>query len=159
MPTTFKFVDRPIASPTVLLDMNDGATWKTLGGDFFNLPSPPLKRSIATNAMSDGGVVSSSAYDLRTITFTLELTAATEAGREAQVDALKAQLAKPANLLMFQSQLSNNPVFFRTLRSDEYNLNTQFIPGKAWRVDCTVLAEPFAIGIRHDITAGLVVTN
>lgn len=158
MPTTWKFVDRPIASPSVLLDMNDGATWKTLGGDFFKLPSPPLKRSIATNAMSDGGIVSSAAYDLRTLTFTLELTAATEAGREAQMDALKAQLAKPANLLMFQSELSANPVFFRTLRSDDYDLNTQFIPTTTWRVDCTVLAEPFAIGIRRDL-AQVTVTN
>jgi hypothetical protein len=158
MPTTWSFVDQPVASPTVLLNMNDGATWKTLGGDFFKLPAPPLKRSIAANAMSDGGVVSSAAYDLRTLTFTLELTAATEAGREAQMDALKAQLAKPTNLLMFQSELSANPVFFRTLRSDDYNLDTQFIPTTTWRVDCNILAEPFAIGIRRDL-ATVTVTN
>jgi hypothetical protein len=158
MPSTWRFVDQPTANPNTLLDMNDGATWKCLGDTFFKLPSPPLKRSIASNAMSDGGVVSSAAYDLRTITFTLELTAATEAGREAQMDALKAQLAKPTNLLMFQSQLSNNPVFFRTLRSDDYDLDTQFIPGVAWRVDCTILAEPFAIGLRRDLPQ-VTVTN
>jgi hypothetical protein len=158
MPTTFKFVDQPIASPSVLLDMNDGATWKVLGNDFFDLPSPPLKRSIAASTMIDGGTLTAAAYDLRTIKFTLELTAATEAGREAQVDALKAQLAKPGNLLMFQSELSANPVFFRTLRSDEYDLNTQFIPTKAWRIECTVLAEPFAIGIRRDLSQ-VTITN
>src|SRR5690349_19098135 len=114
MPTTWKFVDQPVASPNVLLDMNDGNTWKCLGGDFFKLPSPPLKRSIAANMMVDGAMLSAAAYEPRTLSFTLELTAATEAGREAQVDALKAQLAKPTNLLMFQSELSANPVFFRT---------------------------------------------
>jgi hypothetical protein len=158
MPTAFKFVDSPTASPTVFLDMNDGSTWKTLGGDFFKLPSPPLKRTIAANTMTDGGTLSAAAYDLRTIGFTLELTASTEAGREAQVDALKAQLAKPSNLLMYQSQLSANPVFFRTLRSDEYDLNMQFIPSVGWRVECNILAEPFAIGIRRDLST-VTITN
>lgn len=158
MVTSFKFVDQPVASPSVLLDMNDGATWKTLGGDFFKLPSPPLKRSIAANAMIDGGVLTAASYDLRMIGFTLELTGATEAAREAQMDALVTQLAKPTNLLMYQSGLSTNPVFFRTLRSDEYTLDTQFIPGEAWRVECTVMAEPFAIGARRDLVQ-VTVTN
>lgn len=158
MPTIWRFVDQPTASPTVLLDMNDGGAWKLLGDDFFKLPSPPLKRSIAANMMVDGGMLNASAYDLRTITFTLELTGATEAAREAQVDALKAQLAKPTNLLMFQSELSAHPVFFRTLRSDEYDLNTQFIPGTTWRIDCNILAEPFAIGARRDLST-VTVTN
>ena len=158
-PTTWKFVDQPVASPSVLLDMNNGSTWKTLGGEFFKLPSPPLKRSIAQNAMSDGGIVSSAAYDLRTLDFTLELTGATEAARETQMDALKAQLAKPTNLLMYQSSLSANPVFFRTLRSDEYVLDREFIPGQAWRVECHLLAEPFAIGIRRDFASKVVLND
>lgn len=158
MPTTWKFVDQPIASPATLLDMNDGATWKTLGGDFFRLPSPPLKRSIAANAMTDGGLLSSAAYDLRVLAFTVELSAATEAGRIVQLDALKAQLAKPGNLLMYQSQLASNPVFFRTLRSDEYEVDNQLSPGQTWRVSCNVLAEPFAIGIRRDLST-VTVTN
>lgn len=158
-PTIWRFVDQPIASPSTLLDMNDGATWKCLGDDFFKLPSPPLKRSVASSMMVDGAMLSAAAYDPRVLTFTLELTAATEAGREAQVDALKAQLAKPTNLLMFQSELSANPVFFRTFRSDEYDLNTQFIPTKNWRVDCNVLAEPFAIGVRRDLSTVTVTNN
>jgi hypothetical protein len=158
MPTIWRFVDQPTASPSVFLDMNDGAAWKTLGGDFFHLPSPPLRRSVATNALTDGGMLTSAAYDLRTIQFTLELTGATEAAREAQMDALVTQLARPNNLLMYQSSLSTNPVFFRTLRSDDYDLNTQFIPGVAWRVDCTVMAEPFAIGTRRDL-AQVTITN
>jgi hypothetical protein len=158
MPATWKFVDQPVASPTVLLDMNDEVTWKLLGGDAFKLPSPPLKYSIASNAMSDGGVVSSAAYDLRTLTFTLELSAATEPGRIAQLDALKRELAKPANLLMYQGQSSPNPVFFRTLRSDEYVVDTEFAGGNPWRVSCTVMAEPFAIGIRRDLST-VTVTN
>lgn len=146
----WRFVDQPIASPTVLLDMNDGATWKTLGGDFFKLPSPPLKRSLATNAMSDGGVLTSAAYDLRTLAFTLDLSASTEAGRIAQLDALKAQLARPSNLIMHQLATAAVPVFFRTIRSDEYTADTEIGQG-FWRVTCSVMAEPFAIGIRRDL--------
>lgn len=159
MPSTWKFVGQPVSSPTVLLDMNNGLTWKTLGGDFFKLPSPPLKRSIAQNALTDGGIVSSAAYDLRTLAFTLELSGSTEDTRIGQLDDLKAELAKPANLLMYQATDSSHPVFFRTLRSDEYEVDTQFIPGEVWRVACEVLAEPFAIGIRHDIASSVTVTN
>jgi hypothetical protein len=159
MPTTWKFVDQPIASPTVLLDMNDGSTWKTLGGDFFKLPSPPLRRSVATSAMSDGGLLASASYDLRELAFTVELSATTETGRIAQLDALKAQLAKPSNLIMYQSQLASFPVFFRTLRSDEYEVDNQLVPGQTWRVSCNVLAEPFAIGIRRDLSQVTITNN
>ena len=48
-------------------------------------------------------------------------------------------------------KLSATPVYFRTMRSDEYVLDTQFIPGTTWRVECNVQAEPFAIGIRRDL--------
>ena len=158
MLNTWKFVDSPTASPTVLLDMNDGATWKTLGGDFFKLPSPPLRRSLAQNNMTDGGILTSAAYDLRTLTFTVDLLGSTDTARIAQLDALKAQLAKPSNLIMHQLQTASYPVFFRTLRSDDYVVDTE-ISANFWRVSCNVLAEPFAIGIRHDITAGVVITN
>lgn len=159
MPTTWKFVDSPVASPTVFLDMNNGSTWKTLGGsDNFKLPSPPLDRTFANNPMNDGALLSSAAYENRALTFTLELSGATEAARVAQLDALKAELAKPSNLLMYQSQLAANPVFFRTVRSDEYEVDNQFVPGQTWRVSCVVMAEPFAIGIRRDL-ASVIVTN
>lgn len=157
MPNTWKFVDSPTASPTVLLDMNDGSTWRTLGGDFFKLPSPPLRRALAQNNMTDGGILGSAAYDLRTLTFTLDLLGSTDTARIAQMDALKAQLAKPSNLIMHQLQTASFPVFFRTLRSDDYVVDTE-ISTNFWRVSCTVLAEPFAIGVRRDL-AQVTVTN
>lgn len=158
--TTWKFVDSPTASPTVFLDMNNGGTWKTLGGsEFFQLPSPPLNRVWASNPMNEGAMLSSAAYGNRTLTFTLELSGATEAARISQVDALKAELAKPSNLLMYQPASGSFPVFFRTMRSDEYTVDNQFVPGSTWRVYCTVSAEPFAIGIRRDLTAVTVTNN
>lgn len=157
MPMIWKFVATPESSATVLLDMNDEMTWKTLGGEFFKLPSPPERRSIATNNLTDGGLVTAKNYDLRQLVFTLELTAPSEAGRIAQLDALKRRLSGPG-LLMYKPKDGAYPVFFQTL-SGEYELDNQFIPGVAWRVPCSVLAQPFALGERHDITVGAVVTN
>lgn len=151
MANIWRFVDSPTATPTVLLDMNDGVSLRTLGGDDFQLPSPPLKRSIATNMMVDGAMLSSAAYDPRTLTFTLDLLGSTDTARTTQLDALKAQLAKPSNLIMHQLATTSFPVFFRTLRSDDYVVDTE-ISTNFWRVSCNVLAEPFAIGIRRDLS-------
>lgn len=159
MPMIWKFVATPEASPTVLLDMNDEMGFKTLGGEFFKLPSPPLDRSIATNNLVDGGVLTNTTAGLRELPFTVELSAPTESGRIAQLDALKRELAKPSNLIMYRPRDGSFPVFFRTLRSDLYEPDQQFIPGQTWRISCSVLAEPYAIGLRHDITVAAVVNN
>ncbi|MCP2339158.1 hypothetical protein [Actinomadura rupiterrae] len=157
MVAAWKFVDQPIASPTVLLDMNDGNTWATLR-EGFDVSPPSLRRSIVTNAMSDGGFLTSAAYDLRELRFTLQLSGITEADRYTQLKAFEREVAKPSNLLMYKPDLGSNPVFFRTLRSDTFTLDNQFIPGQAWRINASVLAEPFAIGTRVDLAA-VTVTN
>jgi hypothetical protein len=153
---TWKFVDQPVSSPTVLLDMNNGTTARIQG---LQMPAPPLKRSIATNAMTDGGIVSSAAYDLRELKFTAFLNGPDLTSKIAQLDALKRELSKPSNLLMFAPPGGSNPVFFQTVRSDDYLPDYQGAARAEWYIQCTVLAQPFAIGIRHDITSGLVVTN
>ena len=159
MPTisVWKFVDRPEAAPTVLLDMNDGDTW-SVKREGFDISPPPLRRSVVSNNLMDGGTVTSTNYDLRELRFSLILSAATEDGRNAQLKSLEAELAKPANLIMFQHKDSSFPVFFRTLRSDNPVYNREWAPS-AWQVDCSVLAEPYAIGTRHDIVTGATVNN
>lgn len=156
-PSVWKFVDRPETGATTLLDMR-GAGWR-VSREGFDVSPPPLRRSIAQNALTDGGVVTAASYDLRELKFTLELSGSTEDARNAQLKALEAELAKPANLLMYQAEGSSFPVFFRTVRSDAFDLDNQFIPGVVWKVPLTVLAEPFAIGTRHDIVDGTVIQN
>ena len=158
MPSTWRFVDGPTASPTIYLDMNDELAWKTLGGDMFALPSPPLRQSISSNMLTDGGVPTSTAFENRELHFTIEMTGASEADRNAQLVALKTELSKPSNIIMYMPQLAANPVFFLTYRSDDYDVDKQFVPGQAWRVSCVVRAQPFAIGIRRDLTQ-VTVTN
>lgn len=154
----WKFVDQPVVSPSVLFDMNNGTTTRVLdpGPD---MPAPPLRRSIAQNAMADGGLVSSASYDLRELKFTVFFNDPVLANKIALLDSLKRELAKPNNLLMFTPPSGANPVFFQTLRSDDYLPDYQGAARVDWRIQCSVLAQPFAIGIRHDVTAGAVVTN
>ena len=152
---TWKFVDQPIASPTVLLDMNNGTTTRIQG---LQMPAPPLRRSVASNAMGDGGIVSSAAYDLRELKFTAFLNGPTLTDKVAQLDALKAQLAKSSNLLMFMPPGGSTPVFFHTVRSDDYLPDYAGAARAEWYIQCSILAQPFAIGIRRDL-AQVTVTN
>lgn len=158
MPSTWKFVSQPSEVHETLLDMNDGDTWRTLGGDDFDISPPPVNRSLVRNAMIDGGVLTSASYDLRELKFTLRLEGETESERVMQLKAFEAEVGKPQNLLMYKSQLHDKPVFFRTLRSDSFELNTQFVPGKVWEIKAAVAAEPYAIGVRRDL-APVTVTN
>jgi hypothetical protein len=157
MPSTWKFVDTPVTTPATLLDLNDGTVWKTLR-EGLDVSPPDLRRSIVGNQMIDGGYLTAASYDLRTLKFSLHLYGASEDARNSQLKNLEAELNKPTNLIMYQATSSSYPVYFRTLRSDTFDLDKQFIPGQAWQIDCEVLAEPFAIGIRRDLTQ-VTITN
>ena len=157
--STWKFVDQPVSTPATLLDMHDGNTWRTLGDDGFDISPPPLRRTVASNSLTDGGLVTSASYDLREIKFTVRMSASTEDGRNQQLKDLEAELSKPANLLMYQAKNSSFPVFFRTFRSDAFDFDKQTGAEQYWDVKCSLLAEPFAIGVRHDIVTGASVTN
>lgn len=150
MPSTWKFVDQPSATAAVLLDMNDGGNWRTLGEDF-DISPPPLRRSLVNNALMDGGILTSASYDLRELKFTVRLEADTESQRIGQLKAFEREVGKPANLLMYQSRMADHPVFFRTLRSDSFELDTQFVPGRVWQIKASIAAEPYAIGERRDL--------
>lgn len=158
-PITWAFVDQPVASPTVLLDMNNGSTTRVLDPGP-QTPTPPLNRSFASNAMTDGGILSAASYQNRELKFTVWLNGATQSAKISQLDALKAQLAKPSNLIMYVPPGWSFPVFFRTFRSDDYVVdNGGGVAGAEWRVSCDVLAEPFAIGARRDLTQVTVTNN
>lgn len=151
MPSTWKFVDQPALVHSTLLDMNDlAAGWRTLGEDF-DISPPPVTRSLVRNALMDGGILTSASYDLRELKFTVRLEGKTEAQRVSQLKAFEKELGKPANLLMYQSRLHDTPVFFRTLRSDSFELDTQFVPGSVWQIKASIAAEPYAIGVRRDL--------
>jgi len=144
------FVDAISTSPTVRLDLNDDA------GPFQclppSMPPPRLRRAMSQNAMRDGGQVSSSSYDLRTITLTLDLRTPDQDSNALQLQKLARELDRPTNILKYQPVGASKPVFFRTFRSDMAQL-ADVIAQKAMRqVTIELLAEPFALGLDESLS-------
>jgi hypothetical protein len=110
-----QFVGSIAAMPTVRLDLNDGSAWNMLEGTEF--PPPPLRRAVAQTLLTDGGVIPSSAYDLRVLTLVLGLNASTADAAATALQALFRELDGPTNLIRWQPHGVTNPVFFRTFRT------------------------------------------
>lgn len=156
-PITWKFVDQPVSSPTTILDMNDGATWR-IKSPGPQIPTPTRDQTFSKNSMGDGGTLSSEAYENRVLTFTVILLGASASARISQLDALKAQLSKPANLVMYNPPGWGFPVFFRTVGTGDYQVDNRGGAGAEWFVTCSIDAEPYAIGVRRDLSQ-VTVTN
>lgn len=148
MGAVLRFVDSIQASPTVRLDLNDTAqTW--VATDETKFPPPPLKRSVTSSMLRDGSPPTASAYDNREITLVLTLSSAlTDNAAATQLQALYRELDRPTNLLQYIPGSVTNPVFFRTFRTSPDDV--LFDP-LLKQVRVTVLAEPFAVGVRVDV--------
>lgn len=154
----WRFVDQPVANPTTILDMNRGDGSIVIDMDAkFDISPPKRKASFASNSMVDGSLMTSSAFENRILEFTLGIQGTVEQQSQALAN-LNASLAQES-LLMYSPSPGVTPVFFRTMRSDEYTLANRGGRAGAWRVSCQVLAEPFAISPRVDLVSGAVVTN
>lgn len=144
-----KFVDSIAASPTTRLDVNDGVVFSTTD---FDASPPRLRRAMSQNAMSDGGFVSSSAYEMRVVKATLLLNRSTQDLSAAQLQLLARELDRADNYLMFQPDGLTKPVFFRTVRSDFNSVRevpTDSMAARVMEFEC--LAEPFALGLRESL--------
>jgi hypothetical protein len=114
------FVDSIAASPVVRLEMSgmtQGPFNMRVGTRF---DPPPLKRSIPSSLLADGGAPTSASYDNRTIVLQLQpmvngVAMAADAAA-AQMQLLYRELDRPANILRYQAG-TTSPVFFRTYRS------------------------------------------
>lgn len=147
MTATFQFVDSIAASPTVRLDLNDGATW-TVDKDS-NLSPPPLRRSLASTLMRDGEPPSAAAFGNRTLSLVLDLQTATQDASWTATQNLWRELNRPTNIL--KVQLGTVPVFFRTYRAPDVTL--EMLAGRVeyQRIAVEIPAEPFGLGLREDI--------
>ena len=150
------FVDKPEATATVRLDMNQsfGGNKVVLNfGRKFDISSPPLKQSFATNSMIDGGRLNSSAFENRNLQFSVTLQGTLQE-KASNLAKLNRELGRPQNLIMYTPKASEiAPIFFRTFRSDQYTFVSRTEKGP-WHVDCQVVAEPCAIGeMLHPIQA------
>jgi len=152
-PDVIQFVDSIAASPTVRLDLNDDTRWWCR--EFQALP-PRLRYSVSNNAMSDGAYVSSSAYDGRTLTLTLDLVASSQDINAEELQKLARELDRDTNLIRYQPNGATKPVFFKTSRADFADLFDQQAALAVRRLTIDIPAEPFALGLRESISVGTV---
>ena len=146
---TIQFVDSIASSPTVRLDINDGTTWNC---NTFDPGLPRLRRAMSQNAMRDGGNVSSSTYDMRTLRLTLALVHTSEDNAATEVQKLARELDRTDNFIRYQPTGATKPVFFRTFRSDVSQLEHLTGAAKAFKKpSIEILAEPFALGLRETL--------
>ena len=153
-----KIVDSIAAVPTTRLNLSDGTIWRVTS---FDAPPPRLRRSMSQNAMTDGGFVSSSQYEMRTLTIGLFLTRSTEDANATQLQTLSRELDRETNYLMYQPVGAAKPVFFRTMRSDMTSVREIPTPsGSAQRmIEVEILAEPFALGLKETISPGTIAND
>lgn len=146
---TWKFVDRPeAATATTLLDMNRVNGKMVLDmGKGFDISPPELKQSFANNSLLDGARLTASAFENRVLKFSLGFQG-TLTERIAMIAAVNKELHKPKNLIMYRPHPSATPVYFRTMRSDQYSVINRGGAAEVWGMDLEVVAEPFAIGER-----------
>jgi len=145
-----RFVDAISASPGVRLNLNDLSIWNMSAETSFGVPA--MRRSMASSMLADGEYVGASAYGNRELTLVLNLhstgdTAAT------QLQALQRELDRPMNLLQYTPGSVTNSVFFRTFRSSPDSI--RFDPTLK-QVRVQLLAEPFALGLRQDLSSVIV---
>lgn len=162
MAITWKFVDSPVTTPATLLDMNDKVDFALDMDRDFDVSPPVLKKSNSSNSMADGARLTSAAFQNRILKFTTAIDpmgAKTVPQKEQLLTELNMELAKPENLIMYQPSPASEKVFFQTVRSDAYVLDHRGGSKKAWRVQCEVEAQPFAIGIRQSPIVNATITN
>jgi hypothetical protein len=155
MPTScLQFVDGITASPTILLDLDDGASWAVDAESTFHPPA--LRRSTAGSLLTDGEPVAASAYSNRELRLVLKLLTGNFDTDATQVQNLMRQLDKATNLLRYTPAGASTPVFFRVYRSSPDQVNWDRLERKCF---VTVLAEPSGLGLREDIATGVTVNN
>jgi len=151
-----RFVSSITASPTVRLDLNDGALW-AVSADGLDLSPPPMRRSVVSTMLRDGEPISASAYGNRTLVLPLDLQASTEDAAWTAQQALWAELNRPTNIL--QLQLGGVPVFFKTYRAPDSVL--ELVSGRVMnqRITLAIPAEPFALGLAEAPSPPTVTNN
>ena len=160
MPDLIGFVNEISASPTVRLDLSDGAVWRVdLNGT--SLAPPRLKRASYGNFIADGEHVAASTYSDRDVRLSLTLTTANTNAMATQLQNLARELDRATNILRWWPAGATHPVFFETKRSDHDSIQ-QILAGASTsnvhKLIVPIRAKPFALGLKETLSAA-VVTN
>jgi hypothetical protein len=136
------------------LNLNDLSVW-AMGGET-NFGIPPIRRTVSSSMLRDGDHVAASSYGNRELNLTLELFSSTADTAAAQLQLLQRELDREKNILQYTPGGATNTVFFRTFRTSPDAV--RWDPNRR-QVKVTILAEPFALGLREDIAAITVRNN
>lgn len=153
----WKFVDTPVAAPATLLDMNLPGNIQLNFSKDFDISPPPKRRNYAQNMMTEGSLPTQDAYENRVLVFSVMIHGS-KTQKMLLLKALTDEVSKPTNLLMYQPDSSQPPVFFRTFSGDDFKVINNGGNAEVWQVDFALEAEPFAIGLRRDL-ASIAVNN
>lgn len=156
---TLAFVDSIAAAPTVRLDLSGGTRGPFNLRDGSRFDPPPLKRSVPSTLLADGGTPTSASYDNRLCVLKLgimdggKFKAAEAAATSIQL--LMREIDRPSNILRYQAGTSA-PVFFRTYRSGPEVIDFDPVTRE---VTVSLLAEPFAYGLEETLSPVVVTAN
>lgn len=163
MTVTWQFVDQPVTTPAILLDMNDKSDYALVNLDeTFDISPPVLQKSVSRNNLTDGGFLTAASYPNRILQFDVAIGPVggmSVSTKETLLNELTMELSKPDNLIKYQADVSSAPIFFKTIRSDSYVLKNRGGSRKFWNVHCEVEAQPFGIGLRQNVLSSAVITN
>jgi hypothetical protein len=148
MAFTVQFVDKIDASPTVRLDLNTGIWNVTREGTDWGFPE--LNRAIVNNGLVDGATIPTSAYGTRELTLRLLVDTSDADAVATAAQSLFRELNRKTNIVKFQPE-TTAPVFFRTFRSRPEQVDIP-VTGAEEFITVRILAEPFAVGLREDVT-------
>lgn len=159
MAWTLQFVDSIASSPTVRLDLNDDSPWGLLI-DGTSFGAPELRLAQASTLLRDGSAFPAAAYGERTLRLKLKLPESSRDNLATALQELHRELDRPTNILKWQQDGATKPIFFRTIRSvpDSYD-DYPFTPTPYGELTVSVLAEPFALGLRETIATATVSNN
>jgi hypothetical protein len=156
---TVQFDNVSISSPTqTRLDLNDGTTW-TLLDSGTTFPPPSLKRAVVQTLMTDGARIPAAAYDNRILNLRLRVTTGSEDASATALQNLFRELDRPFNILKWHPTSATNPVFFRTFRTSADEVREVLPSGAVREVDVSLLAEPFAYGLKRTLTTSTVTND
>lgn len=155
-----RFVDSIVASPGVRLDINDGVTFRVMGGDRstsarLDFSPPDIRRAKSSTILSDGDVVTATVLANRSVAGQLLVTGATRAALDTALSALHTELSRERNILEIRTGTVSR--FLRTFASPNVTIMDEGQLNRAV-VTLSLEAEPYAYGLLAT-QAGLSVSN
>lgn len=160
MQYTFQFVDSIQASPTVRLDLNNWPFLTDHNG--LNIDPAPVRRIVASSMLTDGDLITRTAWGNRTLILPVRLIASSVDAAATQIQALARELCRERNFIRINLGGTKN-YYFKTYAAPDYQVKLIRMFADTPTVLLTIPADPFAFGeeqtlspitVNNDPTAG-----